>query len=169
VVSESPPLATRLLLGGIAGFVATLPMTATVRLIHRQLPPRERYPAPPRELIDSASGAAGADLDDETARDITLAAHYLYGASAGAAVAALVPRPSVAVGAAAGAAVWAASYLGWIPAVGLLEPATGHPARRNAMMVGAHFVWGAAAALALRELYRDRETIFAPGRDRDTG
>jgi hypothetical protein len=164
VVSKRPRLATRLLLGAIAGAVATLPMTATVRAIHRRLPKEERYPATPRELIDSATGES---LPDETARDVTLAAHYAYGAATGALIAALAPRPSMPAGAAAGTAIWAASYLGWIPAAGLLKPATQHPARRNGMMIAAHLVWGAALALTLKELQADRATIFAKGPDRD--
>jgi hypothetical protein len=164
MVSPAPRLATRLLLGAIAGAAATLPMTATVRAIHRRLPKGERYPATPRELIDSATGES---LPDETARDLTLAAHYAYGAATGAMIAAAAPRPSLPAGAAAGVAVWAASYLGWIPAAGLLKPATEHPARRNFMMIAAHLVWGAALALALEELQADRDTIIAPGPDLD--
>ena len=161
---ETPRLATRLLLGGIAGAVATLPMTATMRAIHRRLPKQERYPATPRELIDSATCGS---LPDGTARDLTLAAHFTYGAATGALIAAVAPRPSLPAGAAAGAAVWATSYLGWIPAAGLLKPATHHPARRNFMMIAAHLVWGAALALTLEELQADRDTIIAPGPDRD--
>ncbi len=162
MVSPPPSLATRLMLGGIAGFVATLPMTMAMRALHRRLPARERYPAPPRELIDSATA-----LPDQPARDVTLAAHYAYGAACGALVAAVLPRPGVASGAAAGVAVWAGSYLGWIPASGLLKPATDHPDRRNGMMIAAHLVWGAATALALRQLFLDRETVIAPGPDKD--
>jgi uncharacterized membrane protein YagU involved in acid resistance len=167
MVSRPPRPATRLLIGAIAGFAATLPMTAAMRALHRRLPQDERYPAPPRELIDSASDAVGADLPDETARDLTLAAHFAYGAATGALIGAILPRPGPVSGAAAGVAVWAGSYMGWIPAVRLLEPATRHPARRNGMMIAAHLVWGAATALAIRELGADRGTLVAEGADRD--
>jgi hypothetical protein len=167
MVSRPLSFATRLLLGGIAGCVATLPMTATIRAIHRRLPSHERYPATPRELIVSTAEAVGARLSEEPARDLTLSAHYAYGAAAGALIAAALPRPSLPAGAAAGTAVWAASYLGWIPAAGLLKPATEHPARRNAMMIAAHLVWGAALAATLRELQAERETIIAGGPDKD--
>ena len=49
----------------------------------------------------------------------------------------------------------------------LLEPATRHPARRNALMIAVHLVWGAATAAAMRELAAARETVFAGGKDRD--
>ena len=162
-MKNRPRLATRLLAGGIAGFAATLPMTLAMRALHRRLPEEESYPAPPRELIDRTFGALG----EENARDLTLASHFAYGAAAGALTAALLPRPGPVAGAAAGLAVWAGSYLAWIPAVGLLEPATDHPARRNAMMIAAHLVWGAAMAMAGRELLEERRTALAGGPDRD--
>ena len=70
-------------------------------------------------------------------------------------------------GALAGGGVWMASYLGWLPGMGILKPATRHPGRRNALMLGAHLVWGAATALAMRELLAARETMLAAGADED--
>ena len=63
--------------------------------------------------------------------------------------------------------MWLASYMGWIPAARILKPASGHPPRRNALMLAAHVVWGAATARAMRELVLARETIFADGPDED--
>jgi uncharacterized membrane protein YagU involved in acid resistance len=85
----------------------------------------------------------------------------------GAVIAAMNPDPRKKTGAAAGLAVWLASYMGWIPAVHILEPATRHPARRNALMIAVHLVWGAGTAAALRELKLARETILAGGEDKD--
>jgi uncharacterized membrane protein YagU involved in acid resistance len=82
-------------------------------------------------------------------------------------IAAVNPDPGKKAGAVAGTAVWLASYMGWIPAVGTLAPATRHPARRNALMIGVHLVWGASTAAAIRELRLARETIFAAGEDKD--
>ena len=47
----------------------------------------------------------------------------------GAMIAAMNPDPKKRTGAAAGVAVWLASYMGWIPAVGTLE--AGDPASRR--------------------------------------
>ena len=55
--------------------------------------------------------------------------------------------------------------MGWIPAFGVLKPATEHPLRRNAVMLGAHFVWGWSTAEAMRELTAARETIFAADKE----
>jgi hypothetical protein len=164
VSDAPPPLASRLVLGAVAGFAATLPMTVAMRKLHGSLPNKERYPAPPRELIDSVTAQAA---PEEPARDLTIAAHHLYGAAAGALVAAALPRAGAVTGAAAGVAVWTGSYLGWIPTVGLLRPATDHPKRRNGMMIAAHLVWGAATALAYRELVRERDSLFSGGPDKD--
>ena len=160
-------LGSRLVIGGIAGFVGTMAMTAAMRRLHRRLPEEERYPLTPREIVDSGSRQIGLPLAGEVAKDVTTAAHFAYGAACGALVAAMNPDPKRRTGAAAGAAIWLASYMGWIPAVGTLEPATKHPARRNMLMIGVHLVWGAATAAAIRELREARGTIFKDGRDRD--
>ena len=60
-----------------------------------------------------------------------------------------------------------ASYLFWLPGMGILKPATLHPRRRNALMLGAHLVWGAATAVAMRELLAAREAMLAAGEDKD--
>ena len=158
---------SRLIAGGIAGIVGTMAMTAAMRRLHRRLPREERYPLTPREIVDSAAAQLDVPLADEPAKDITIAAHFAYGAAMGALVAAMNPDPKKRSGALAGAAVWLASYMGWIPAVGTLEPATRHPARRNALMIAVHLVWGVSTAAAIRELRAARETIFADGEDKD--
>jgi hypothetical protein len=58
----------------------------------------------------------------------------------------------VLAGAGFGVAVWAGSYLGWLPAAGILSPATEHPPRRNALMIASHVVWGATAGVVFDKL-----------------
>lgn len=166
-MKQRPGVASRMMIGAIAGFVATGAMTAAMNRIYRHLPRKERYPLPPRELIDSAEEGLGLPLGNETSIDATLAGHFGYGAAAGSLIGAANVGMSPISGALAGVAVWMASYLGWIPAVGLLKPATRHPPRRDLLMLGAHLVWGAATALHMRELMRARTTILAAGEDRD--
>ena len=155
-------LRSRLVIGAVAGIVGTMAMTSAMRRLHGRLPRDERYPLTPREIVDSV-----ASPPEEAARDLTTAAHFAYGAACGALLAAADPKPGKRAGAAAGATIWLASYMGWIPALNLLEPATEHPARRNALMIAVHLVWGTATAEALRELAAARETIFAGGDDKD--
>jgi uncharacterized membrane protein YagU involved in acid resistance len=165
--NDNPKLTSRLLIGAIAGFAGTMAMTAAMRRLHRRLPEEEQYPLTPREIVDLGSKQLGLPLAGEAAKDVTTAAHFAYGAAMGALIAALNPDPKKRTGAAAGVAVWLASYMGWIPAVRTLDPATEHPARRNLLMIGVHLVWGAATAASIRELRAARETIFRDGPDRD--
>jgi hypothetical protein len=157
-------LGSRLVIGGIAGFVATMAMTAAMRRLHGRLPARERYPLTPREIVDSAF-----DPPARAAPDLTLACHFAYGAGCGALLAAASPNVGRVGGAMAGGAVWLTSYMGWIPALGMLEPATRHPARRSAAMIAAHMVWGWSAAAAIEELSAARSTIFGDGPEPDRG
>jgi uncharacterized membrane protein YagU involved in acid resistance len=167
VRDEKLRLGSRLLIGDIAGFVGTMAMTAGMRRMHRRLPAKERYPLTPREIVDSGAKQVGVPLRGEAAKDVSAVAHFAYGAVTGAMLAAMNPDPKKKTGAAAGFAVWVASYMGWLPAFGTLEPATKHPARRNALMIVAHLVWGASTAAAIRELRLARETVLAAGPDKD--
>lgn len=142
-------------------------MTSVMRRWHRKLPEEERYPLTPREIIDSAAGQQDVELGNESAKDLTLAAHFAYGAACGALLGAVNPEMRRRAGAVAGAGVWLASYMGWIPAAGILKPAVDHPPRRNMLMIGAHLVWGAATAAAMRELVAARQTMIEAGPDRD--
>jgi hypothetical protein len=160
-------LGSRLLIGGIAGFVGTLAMTAAMRRLHERLPPRERYPLPPREIVDSTTAQAGAPLPNEAAKDVTTAAHFAYGAATGALLGVANVMVGPVSGGLAGIGVWLGSYMGWIPGARILKPATRHPARRNLLMLAAHVVWGVTTARAMRELVAARETIIDQGPDKD--
>ncbi|HYH18295.1 MAG TPA: hypothetical protein VD995_06720 [Azospirillum sp.] len=167
----------RYLAGALAGAIATVPMTWAMNRMHRRLPRRERYPLPPR-LITERVAAAVDVADDLTGRQheaLALASHYAYGAAVGAGCAPVIQAtgaPPVVAGVGYGLAVWGASYLGWIPALRILRPATEHPARRVAMMLAAHMVWGAATGYLTARLSR-WNTPASPARaawtDEDTG
>ena len=45
-------ITNRLLIGALAGIAGTFAMTAAARAMHRGLPAPERYPLPPREIIE---------------------------------------------------------------------------------------------------------------------
>jgi uncharacterized membrane protein YagU involved in acid resistance len=164
-----PGVASELLLGALAGLVGTAAMTATMRALHRGLPARERYPLPPREIIQEVlPQPALRRIAEDQRQSLTMAAHFAYGAATGAVYAVARPSESAAVGALYGVLVWGASYLGWIPGLRILEPATRHPARRNRLMIASHLVWGAAMAATLRELHCAKVEIFAGDAGRDS-
>jgi uncharacterized membrane protein YagU involved in acid resistance len=147
----------QLMIGSLAGAVATAPMTLAMEAMHGALPPQERYPLPPREITEVMTAEAGLHdgLSEREHFGLTLAGHFAYGAAAGALYAPLaraLKLTPVAGGVTYGLAVWAGSYLGWLPAAGVLRPATEHPARRNALMIAAHVVWGATTGLLVDRL-----------------
>lgn len=148
---------TRFLWGALAGLLATAPMTLTMKLMHESLPEPEQYPLPPRQVAMGVAEKAGLSehLDESEREGLTWASHFAYGAACGAVYAPLarrVPLPPVLSGVSFGLAVWAGSYLGWLPAAGLISPATEHPPRRTAVMIAAHVVWGATAGLVVAQL-----------------
>jgi uncharacterized membrane protein YagU involved in acid resistance len=170
--SRREQLAAAGLIGAIAGLVATAAMTASMDFMYRRLPKRERYPLPPRELTEQILDGSPTPTPtaDAALTLATLASHFGYGAATGALYGALAARPPPSpalAGAAYGALVWAASYLGWIPMAGLLRPANRHPARRNALMITAHLVWGTTLGVTTNQLTESsRPFRGGPVRDR---
>lgn len=122
-------------------------MSAVMLALFQRLPRRERYPLPPALITDGVLRT----VREHRGATIT-ASHFAYGAATGALYPLVAARSggSVAGGAIFGIALWTASYLGWIPLAGLMPPATKEPARRNALMLAAHVVWGMSLALAFR-------------------
>lgn len=89
----------------------------------------------------------------------TTASHFGYGAAMGAAYGPLqtrVPLPAVAQGILYGLFVWAASYLGLLPLLGISASNHKEPMRRNLMMIAAHVVWGASLGTMAGILFQER-------------
>ena len=140
----------RYLAGAVGGLLATLPMTLLMEAGWRRLPVRQRYPLPPREITQLvlAKTSVRTPQADRDLLVMSLAAHFAYGALTGAVYGCAlrrVQRPA-ATGAGFGVSIWAASYLGWIPAAHILRPASQHPGRRNLLMLAAHLLWGSMTA-----------------------
>jgi hypothetical protein len=150
-------------LGALAGFSATLIMTSAMQRMHERLPRRERYPLTPRQIVETKAAL----VPRRALASATLVAHFIYGGGTGAIFGALMRRPSLCAGMIFGAGVWGASYLGWLPALGILTPAARHPPRRNALMLAAHLLWGAATAIGVVELARAHRGGFSGGKLRD--
>jgi uncharacterized membrane protein YagU involved in acid resistance len=145
----------KVLTGAIAGMAATAPMTVAMTEMHKLLPPAEQYPLPPRVITENVLAAADAETEAAGHKTkLTIANHFAYGSAMGAiygaGLGALDVKPSVPNGVGFGLGVWAVSYLGLLPAVGLFPSASQQPARRNALMIAAHVVWGASLALLQR-------------------
>lgn len=149
-------LANKILIGTAAGAAATVPMTVLMLVWHRILPRGEQYHLPPREIVDELIERADAetDLREADKTRFAFAAHFAYGAGCGAVYAAIAQKPNAASGAIFGGAVWTISYLGWIPALEILRPATEHPRRRNALMIASNVFFGACAGEIARRMER---------------
>ncbi len=153
----------KLLWGAIAGFAATVPMTIAMKLMHKELPNQERYPLPPRLIIEEVTEETKTDddLNEAEKYNLTMFSHFSYGAATGAIYGAGIDqmnvRSNALTGTAFGLTVWTVSYLGLLPALGILTPATEHPMRRNALMIAAHIVWGISLGEILRLANSDRK------------
>jgi hypothetical protein len=140
---------TSMLIGAAAGAAATLPMTMVMEALHERLPGEPPQPLPPREITDSVAAKAGVhdDLGEKDKQDLTLAAHFGYGAACGGLFGMVAPRSAAAAipaGVAFGLAVWTGSYLGWLPATGVRHHPRHDPPARTALMIAAHVAYGAA-------------------------
>jgi hypothetical protein len=145
----------RLLLGAAAGALGTLAMSAAMAAGHRLARPAAR-PAP-EEITENVEERAGVrdDLPEPAFEASWVAAHFAYGAACGALYAVARPRPAasaLAEGLAFGGLVWAVSYLGLLPALGLHPWPEDDSKARMGVMIAAHAVFGVATAAAERRL-----------------
>lgn len=147
-------LGSRLVVGAVAGFVATLAITSAIRRL------RTKRSAPTRNLMTPRRLTATPSHRSRASPDLMLVAHFAYGAGCGAVMAALSPRIGRAGGALAGATVWLTAHMGWLPALGAVGPAPNRGLRQEAASLAAHISWGVSTAQAIRELSAARTTIF---------
>jgi putative membrane protein len=142
---EKTPYA-KIVQGAAAGLVATLPMTLFMISAWKRLPASEQYVLPPRQITRELIGSRRfRRLGEGNKTLITLLLHFLYGAAAGSGYGIVqenIPLSNSVKGPLAGMALWVGSYLGWLPAFGVLSPATQHPWRLNLLMIVAHLIWG---------------------------
>lgn len=147
-------------------------MTAAMVLWHRRLPTHEKYPLPPREIMGAVSKISGVPATATQISTAALLGHFGYGGAAGGlfglAAGAKLPSP-VFSGTVLGSLVWSLSYFGLLPALGIMRPATAHPMRRNALMLGAHFVWGTCLCALYRLLLEDSRSVTPALREHAAG
>jgi uncharacterized membrane protein YagU involved in acid resistance len=142
-------------------------MTLAMFEIQTRMPKKERSPLPPASLTDDAAKTFYRPKRAASREDLTMIAHFGYGAVCGAVYSALCSLgPSRTAGSALargigyGFGVWAFSYLGLIPAMGMRPQAKRMPLKRNAMMIAVHAVWGACLGLSEHRLQtRGRELL----------
>ncbi len=111
---------------------------------------------PPKRITVGVLRRAGVRERSERQRNVAgTIAHLGFGATAGAvftvARAGLALRgPALPQGLGYGVAVWAASYKGWVPALGVLPPPERDDPARQATLLAAHLLFGAVLGLERR-------------------
>jgi uncharacterized membrane protein YagU involved in acid resistance len=147
--------------GTLAGLAATLPMTIFMLATQRFLPKRQQYELPPEMITKDLARRAHVrhHLNKQLILGATTASHFGYGAAMGAAYGPLqkrIPLPSMAQGVLYGLLVWAPSYLGLLPLLGISASGQKEPLRRNLMMIAAHVIWGASLGAMASILFHER-------------
>ncbi len=145
--------------GTLAGLIATVPMSIFMLAAQRVLPQWQQYALPPERLTDKVAKWIGLrkHMDKPQLLAASFVSHFGFGAAAGAIYGPLtriVPLPSVLKGIVFGIVVWFAIYRGLLPGVGMSEAAAKEPIHRNALMIAAHVVWGAATGVVTTLLER---------------
>jgi len=138
--------------GACAGFAGTLPMTIFMLLTQRFLPRGQRYDLPPEIITKELAHRAHVRhrMNKTEVLRATMVSHFGYGAAMGTLYGPLakrIPLPAIIKGVLFGLFVWAASYLGLLPLIGMSESGHREPGRRNLMMIAAHVIWGSSMGL----------------------
>lgn len=150
-------IAETLVRGALAGLGATVAMSA-VMLAGRKLGLTGKMP--PERITEAGLRVLRVRTSERTEDALTTIAHLGYGTGVGllfsvGARAARLPSAGPVVGAAYGLLVWAVSYAGWVPALGILPPPHHDRPDRQGVMVIAHLVYGSVlGALAGPSLRR---------------
>jgi glycine/D-amino acid oxidase-like deaminating enzyme/nitrite reductase/ring-hydroxylating ferredoxin subunit len=141
--------------GALGGAVATLAMSAAM-VVQKKLGAMGEHP--PKKIVRSLRRRSGIFGTSEAKDNVaTLLAHWGFGVASGALFGLLHRRShgtarASLLGAGYGAAVWAVSYYGWIPALRIMRaPHRDRPGRPTSM-VAAHLVFGSVLGAFVERL-----------------
>eukprot|EP00743_Colponemidia_sp_Colp-15_P011332 GILK01012627.1.p1 GENE.GILK01012627.1~~GILK01012627.1.p1 ORF type:complete len:166 (-),score=11.20 GILK01012627.1:69-566(-) len=156
------PLCDEVAAGAIAGFLSSMPMNAAMNVMNDLLAdPTEKTPH--RNLIDNAMDRAGVDASGDARQGASIAASLGYGTVAGALyfpllrvfpAANVVGSPGVlaAKGASYGAAVWALSYFGLMPALRVCKHPEKASLRKHLISLLANLIWGSSLGVMAHKM-----------------
>lgn len=131
--------------GALGGAIGTATMSATMVAAEKLGLLGEH---PPELITAQALDAIGHHRRAEATQDVlAILAHLGFGVGAGALFALghrwlRLPIAPTVQGIIFGSLVWAVSYYGWVPALGLMRPPERDRAGRPAAMLVAHWVFG---------------------------
>ena len=138
--------------GAAAGALATVPMSAVMLGAQRIGALGEQ---PPEKISRRALAAANREPTTTAEKATAATLHFAFGAAAGALYGMFADErdawpTAAAKGVGFGLALYAVSYAGWLPALGLMPPPQRDREDRQASMALAHVVYGAALGLLAR-------------------
>jgi hypothetical protein len=138
----------RMAAGGLGGAAATVVMTGWMAAGQWTGPHGEQ---PPKRLVRRLARRAGIPARQRGPGTwlASAAAHLGFGTSCGALYTTVARRSTALRGVAFALGVWAGSYAGWIPALGLLPPPQRDNPRRAWTILTAHVVYGAVLGTTL--------------------
>ncbi len=150
------PLVTRLLAGAAAGLVNTFALqgvrTANQRFLPDTMPPMKQDPG--QYLVDRAKAPLSTTSRRKLSPKVEAGAagglHLAYGATFGLLYGLAGPRGRagrvLGGGAMLGLATWAAGYLGWLPAAGLMPPLREQEPKQIVGPIVSHLLFGIGTA-----------------------
>jgi uncharacterized membrane protein YagU involved in acid resistance len=153
----------RACIGAVAGVAGTLVMQLVRTLNEKYLPETmtESREDPGKFMVHQAERLLPGEQRRQVPRKAELAAatslHFSYGAMFGALYGAIRTRAlnPILEGALLGIGVWAAGYLGWLPAVGLTKPVWREDPQRSTAEVARHAMYGVATAAAFEAMHQN--------------
>jgi uncharacterized membrane protein YagU involved in acid resistance len=147
--------------GALAGLAASVPMGLAMIGLNRALTRRAPEPEPPKRITAKMAKRAGMQAAVRPGMQwgpATWLGHLGYGAATASLyplVTRRLPLPEIGRGMVFALGIWAGSYLGWLPALNVLPSAIHQPARRNAVMISSHLLWGGLIGLIVK-LFQER-------------
>lgn len=132
--------------GALGGVVGTAGMSAFMLAAGKAGLMGEQ---PPDKIAGAVLDAADIHMREEEEQDaLAMLLHFGFGISCGALFGVLHRRlpfrvPAALEGMIFAFLIWATSYQGWIPALGIMPPASRDHPRRPLTMILAHFIYGA--------------------------
>lgn len=154
-----------MLLGGLGGAVGTLVMSLCMFLARRLGAMGNQ---PPELITAAALDTAGLPRDRESQDVLSVLAHFGFGIVAGSAFALVSPRlrpplPIPVQGMIYATGIWAVSYGGIVPALGIMPPPDRDRPDRPIIMVLVHWIYGAVLGAVIQRAGARNDGIVAHG------
>ena len=146
--------------GALAGAAGTAVMTLMMKKVSPKVMPADMRPDefPPKRVVAWAEEQAGEPnaLTESQEQKVAMGAHFAYGSGSGVAYGILRRQmpgiPAPLVGMTFGVGLWAFSFEGWMPALGVQEATTEKPVKKWPAPIMMHMVYGASTAMAYEAL-----------------